>query len=196
MPKKKKSAGQPKKLSPKTKFVLALPMSMSAVDVVKRSKEAGFTVSPAHVYKIRADARNRLAKGNVAAPSFTAPAAAVGKVAPAKRLGKVSKTQFVLGIALDKPAAQVVALAKAAGLSLTEKYVYNIRSSAKSKGKLRAAPKLAAAARVETITSIKAPVTTGTLDARFVELVLEVGLGRAVALMTQLKEQLKAIRLG
>lgn len=46
-----------------------------------------------------------------------------------------NKSEFVRSIALDKPAKDVVAAAKKAGIRLTERYVYVIRSSDKAKAR-------------------------------------------------------------
>lgn len=45
----------------------------------------------------------------------------------------VSKTAFILGFAVDKPAKQVVAEGKKAGLRFSDKYVYETRASARKR---------------------------------------------------------------
>jgi len=49
----------------------------------------------------------------------------------AKRRG--SKTSFVLGLAMDLPAKEVVAKAKEEGIDLSEKYVYEVRAAQRAK---------------------------------------------------------------
>ena len=49
----------------------------------------------------------------------------------AKRRG--SKTSFVLGLAMDLPAKEVVAKAKEEGIELSEKYVYEVRAAQRAK---------------------------------------------------------------
>ena len=56
----------PKKIAKKqTKaaYVLALPRTMSAKDVVAKGKAGGISLSTAHVYAIRSDAKKRRANG-------------------------------------------------------------------------------------------------------------------------------------
>jgi hypothetical protein len=53
----------------------------------------------------------------------------------AKKAAHGSKTAFVMGISADVPAKDVVAQAKAKGISLSEAYVYNIRSTSKGGAK-------------------------------------------------------------
>jgi hypothetical protein len=47
----------------KAAYVLSLPRTMSAKDVVAKGKVAGVTLSVAHVYAIRSDAKKRKAHG-------------------------------------------------------------------------------------------------------------------------------------
>ncbi|HEX5659690.1 MAG TPA: hypothetical protein VFX59_20985, partial [Polyangiales bacterium] len=47
-----------------------------------------------------------------------------------------NKTKFVLGLARDLSAKQVVDEAKKNGITITEAHVYKIRSTAKTKGKV------------------------------------------------------------
>ena len=54
-------------------------------------------------------------------------AAGVGEGTPQK----VTKKDFVLGLPFDLPAAEVVAKAQEAGMSLSTKYVYNVRGAQK-----------------------------------------------------------------
>lgn len=48
---------------------------------------------------------------------------------------KVTKTAFVLGLPKDLPAKEVVAKAKASGISISDKGVYAIRSEAKKRSR-------------------------------------------------------------
>ena len=52
----------PKKPQTKTAYVLSLPRTMSAKEVVAKGKAAGISLSDAHVYAIRSDAKKRKAK--------------------------------------------------------------------------------------------------------------------------------------
>lgn len=93
-----------------------------------------------------------------------------------------SKTAFVLGLAKDMPASEVVAKAKAAGLELTDRYVYVIRSKAKGRagkptGRRGRPPKVAGAKRGPK-PGRKAGSAAG-LGAQFLEMALDLGLARA-----------------
>jgi len=177
---------------------------MPAIDVSKKAQQAGLILSVAHIYKIRSIAKKAKAPAKAqpkAAPAVKAVPAAkavVAKVAPLKAKAPVSKTRFVLGLPLHTPAAEVVAKAKSVGFTLTEKYVYNIRSKAKTKGKsvkkVAAAPKALVAQLAKPVA--KAAPGAASLDQRFVDLVLEVGLGRAADLLQRVQQSVKAIRLG
>ena len=61
MPKKTANAAGPKKQT-KTAYVLSLPRTLSAKEVVAKGKAAGISLSDAHVYAIRSDAKKRKAK--------------------------------------------------------------------------------------------------------------------------------------
>jgi len=61
MPKKTAKAAAPKKQT-KTAYVLSLPRTLSAKEVVAKGKAAGISLSDAHVYAIRSDAKKRKAK--------------------------------------------------------------------------------------------------------------------------------------
>jgi len=60
------------------------------------------------------------------------------KPAAARAKKPMSKTAFILGFAVDKPAKQVVAEGKKAGLVFSDKYVYETRASARKRAKLAA----------------------------------------------------------
>lgn len=72
----------------KTAFVLAQPSEMMAKDVVAKAKSEGLTISTAHVYAIRSDARRKSATAVVAShrPAKSA-AAPVPTAAPAAARG-------------------------------------------------------------------------------------------------------------
>jgi hypothetical protein len=80
-------------------------------------------------------------------------------------------------------AKDVVAKAKTDGISLTEAYVYTIRSSSKKAAK-RGARGTGRVGR---------PAGTDARDARFRELALGMGLDRARALITEMERKLAAL---
>ncbi len=67
------------------------------------------------------------------------------KAKASKGRGGLNKSAFVRSLPASLSAKDVIARAKAAGLSLTEHYVYNVRSQAKAKGTIAGGTKQAAA---------------------------------------------------
>jgi hypothetical protein len=60
MPKKKKTGAAPHaKPVTKTAFVLALPKTMSAKEVIAKGKASGVSLSAAHVYAIRSGSKKK-----------------------------------------------------------------------------------------------------------------------------------------
>jgi hypothetical protein len=94
-----------------------------------------------------------------------------------------NKTAFVLSLSPTMPAKEVLAKARAAGLKLSEKYVYVIRSKAKAggKGKRRGPGR-----------PPKAAAHGGTTDSRFVSLALDLGLARAEAILRNVRSKVRA----
>lgn len=102
-----------------------------------------------------------------------------------------SKTSFVLGFPRDMPAAEVVVKAKEAGIPLTDKYVYNIRASARAAGKTakkKPGPKPGAKRKAS-------GAGNGSVESRFVDLALDVGLARAEEMLRTLRATVKSIVL-
>jgi hypothetical protein len=105
-----------------------------------------------------------------------------------------NKSAFVRGLPGDMSAKDVVSKAKAAGLTLTENYVYTIRSAAKNKAKKGTGrgpgrPKGSKSAAVSL-------GSNGSLEKDFVAAALELGLGNAEKLLAKLRARIKAVALG
>lgn len=97
----------------------------------------------------------------------------------AKAEKKQTKADFVRSVGPSVSAKEVVAKAKAAGIALTDSYVYNVRSSVKT-----AANKAAAKPRAATKTRVAHPVArsvanTGSVESLLKAVAAEIGLGRA-----------------
>jgi hypothetical protein len=95
-----------------------------------------------------------------------------------------NKTAFVLSLSPTMSAKDVLAKARAAGLTLSEKYVYVIRSKAKAGGKGKGrgrAPQVADHA--------------SAIDSRFASLVLDLGLARAEAILRNVRSKARAAAL-
>lgn len=109
--------------------------------------------------KARKASKKKVAKKPVA-KAAKAPAKAKKPAQKRAKLERGDKTKFVLGIAREVKATDVVAQAKAAGIKLTEAYVYKVRALAtKKKAVKKAARKAAkAAAKVAPKAPAKKPV--------------------------------------
>lgn len=122
------------------------------------------------------------------------------KASPKNSTPAPSKTAFVLGLPHDMPASEVVSKGQEAGISLTDQYVYTIRSlhRAKSGEPSVRAPRGAKRGRKPASSVEAAPKAakgSATVEAQFVELALDVGLARAESLLSRLRSKAKAIVL-
>ena len=143
------------------------------------------------------------ARSEPVAKAGSARKSAVARRAKATRA--MSKKDFVESMLATTAASDVVLAAKRRGMTLTAKHVYAIRSDQRraSDARSSATPKTrAAATRFGTQMSKKAIATGGnvphaaTSEARFVELVSEIGLGRANALLSEFRSKVRSIRVG
>jgi hypothetical protein len=109
-----------------------------------------------------------------------------------------SKTSFVLSLAKDMPASEVVAKAKAAGIELTDRYVYVIRSKAKGRagkptGRRGRPPKVAGARRGPKPGKAAAASSASGLATQFLEMALDLGLARAEDLLVSLRSKVQQV---
>ena len=202
MPKPKK-APQSKAVN-KTEYVLRLPASLSAKEVVAEGKKHGVNLSVAHVYKIRSvgKLRARKAAHKVRASLPVAPKPAAPPRSEAKGR-KLSKRGFVLSFAPGSAVADIMKSAKAQGMALTRKYVYNIRSAAKTRGKAPAARRVigghapaATPARVLTARhETRAASRHGSVEEQFLNLVLDLGLSKAGQLLQRVRDKARVLSL-
>ena len=111
-------------ISKTTKFILALPRTLSAKEVLSKAKASGLKTSESNVHRVR-----RLHGGKKAtAKSATSPKeATAGNGAKA-----LTKSDYVRGFSASTPAKDVVAKAKAGGVKLDIQYVYKLRSRSKA----------------------------------------------------------------
>src|SRR5580704_1140499 len=111
-------------ISKTTKFILTLPKTLPAKEVLAKAKANGLKTSESNVHRVRRlHGRRSKASASVVAPTS---AATVGLKAKA-----LKKSDFVRGLSASTPAKEVVARAKAAGVKLDLQYVYKIRSRSK-----------------------------------------------------------------
>jgi hypothetical protein len=193
-----------------TKLILTLPMDLSVAEVIERAKEAGMETNEKNVSRVRADQKKRLAAGAqkpaVKPPAAKKPAAKAEPTgAPAAlptAAGTMTKADFVRGLPRTMSAKDIVAHAKAAGIELTEKYVYKARTPRKG---AKAAAKPATAVRPVPVA--KAPATvqaptppktapTGSDEVALRKLVLALGVTRSRQLLDELERGLAALIAG
>lgn len=112
---------------------------------------------------------------------------------PRKKGGKrtVNKSQFVREQPVTMTAKQVVTKAKDAGITLSEKYVYNIRAKANARkrvgrpGRPGRPPKAVTAMRA----------ASGN-ESKLIDLALEMGLAKAEALLARVRTKIREAAIG
>ncbi|MEO8874915.1 MAG: hypothetical protein ABI461_04945 [Polyangiaceae bacterium] len=121
---------------------------------------------------------------------------------PAKP-AKITKASFVRGIASTVPAKEVVAKAKAVGMTLSEKHVYVIRSDAKKRSKKRGAAGKAAGGAAPsaspastTSTAGKSTGGSGSNETNFRKLVLALGISKSRTLVSDVERRLNELISG
>lgn len=102
--------------------------------------------------------------------------------------GKMSKADFVRSQPADMPAKEVVAKAKAAGLSISDNYVYTLRYEAKKAGKTPGAPK--GAKKNASVKSTRA--SSNGVEDLLRAAASEIGLSRAIAILQEQQTVLRA----
>lgn len=99
----------------------------------------------------------------------------------AKRL--VNKSAFVREQPLSMTAREVVAAAKAKGITLSDKYVFNIRAKAKAAGKRGPGRPAGRPRKVN---------GSSSAETAFVDAALDLGLARASELLTRVRQSAHA----
>jgi hypothetical protein len=176
----KKKTSSPTKRITKTAFVKSLPKDTPAKEVVEKAMAHGIEISEGYVYEIRSAAK-RPKKGGKATSRTTAPKKSTSKRGPTKGAA-TSKRGFIESLPASTPVAEVVAAAKKAGLAISNNYVYFLRSGSKKKTKAlgKHSP---------------AKSNDGSVEARFVDLALDVGLARAEEMLRSLRAKVRSIVL-
>jgi hypothetical protein len=115
MPKKSTSSKTPSK----TAFVLSLPPTMPAKDVLSKAKASGLKLTEAYIYSIRSKAKGRVGQ----------PAARRGRPPKAASAGSAPVSSGAGGSGLER---QFLSLALDLGLARAESLLSNLRSKLKS----------------------------------------------------------------
>jgi hypothetical protein len=156
----------------KSDFIRAQPATLSAAEVVAKAKTEGIKLDRVLVYKVRIRARA---------------GASSAKSKPGPKKGGSSKASFVRSLPASTPAKEVVAKAKALGMTLSVNYVYNIRGAAKTASKNRRA-----AAR--TGASVPRPVVSASsAESLLKALAAELGLGRALEILSSERARVRTL---
>jgi hypothetical protein len=113
---------------------------------------------------------------------------------------KTTKASFVRAIPSSVPAKEVVAKAKAAGMTLSEKHVYVIRSDAKKRSKKRAAkgsaPKAPSAGHSTLAAKSVASSGGSATETTFRKLVLALGIPKSRSLVSDVERRLNQLISG
>ena len=186
----------PRPQSDLTKYILSLPAALATKEVIAKAKEKGFVTTEKNVHRVRAAKRKSAGKPAAAAnkPAAASPKKAAAKPGRKPKGGKGgNKSAFVRGLAASMPAKEVVAAAKAAGISLNDKYVYNIRAAHRAKKK--SGPKSAPAATARAVASpiVRRAAAKGGAEHTFVSAALDMGLTRASELLALLRDKVRSL---
>jgi hypothetical protein len=174
MPKAKTS-----KSPTKANFVRNQPATMSADEVVTKAKSAGLTIDRNLVYKVRG---RRIANGKSKKISTTTSGVA--------KKPHPSKADFVRAHANLSP-QEIAAKAKAEGVKLNVRYVYNVRTSDKATRKKKRA------AKARTLTPASAngarPSVNSNAENLLKAVAAELGLGRAMEILAGERARVRAV---
>jgi hypothetical protein len=189
------------KITPnKSDFIRKQPSSLSAAEVVAKGKAAGIKFSTQLVYNVRNGSKGK--KGAAKKTSTPKPTVAASTKAT------VSKAAFVRAHASLSP-KEIVKKAKAEGVKLDVRYVYNVRGYDKTKGKKKAAKARAPATKAtaptarptraasRTAPSVPRPITsTRSAEDLLRAVAAEIGLGRAIEQLQGERARVRAILRG
>lgn len=112
------------------------------------------------------------------------------------KIKSTNKSAFVRGLPGDMSAKDVVAKAKAGGITLTENYVYTIRSAAKNKSKKGGTGRGPGRPKGSKSSASVSLSSNGSLEKNFIESALELGLGNAEKLLAKLRARIRSVALG
>lgn len=113
-------------------------------------------------------------------------------MAPKKTSKKTSKADFVRNVPPSTPVKDVIAKAKAAGLSVSKTYVYLVRGSARTKATKKPPARRVTIARRGA--SVARPIATMSSAEDLLKAVAaEVGLGRAMVILAGERARLRAV---
>jgi hypothetical protein len=174
------------KKTSKAEFLRSIPASMPLEEVMARAHKAGVSVSLREVTVPRDRAFTKKWTGRArrhAGGSREKPTIDVGSSR------RVNKSAFVRALPETLSAAQVVAKAKEAGITLSEKHVSVIRSLARSKTRA-AAPKARVVGRAGVAESRRRSTSDREVEQRLADLVLAHGARHVEAALAAIRERM------
>jgi hypothetical protein len=180
-------------------FIREQPPTTSAAEVVEKGKAAGFTFDASLVGKVRRRTLSNASHGRTRRTAARSPSTAPS---PRSRKPVTSKAEFVRTLPSSTPAKEVVAKARAAGISITENHVYSVRSvdkRAKKKSSAKShAPKPAVTAAAVTAASVvngsaSAPKVSAKAESLLKAVAAEIGLGNAIAILQSERARVRGL---
>jgi hypothetical protein len=150
-------------------FIRQQPTTMSTVEIIEKGKAAGLTIRPGLVYEVRRATKARKAVAKKTASTVTKKSAKSVQ----------SKADFVRSNR-NLPPKEVVAKAKASGISLDVGYVYNVRGADKANRKRKRAAKVV----VTTVANGGGSSVSASAETLLKALGAELGLGRAIGILS------------
>jgi len=179
----------PEAKSPQTKpsisnsaFIRLQPSTMSAAEVVAKAKTAGLTIRPGLIYEVR-----RAAKVKKGAAKKSSTKTGATSRSPARQ----SKADFVRANRNLSP-QEIVAKAKAAGIKLGVRYVYNVRGGDKAaRKKKRGAAKPTAS--TPAVANGMRPSINANAENLLKAIGAELGLGKAIEILSGERVRVRAV---
>jgi hypothetical protein len=178
-------------ISETTTFILSLPTTLPAKEVLAKAKARGIKTSENNVHRVRrihGRSKQAIAKALTSAAAKAAPARV--EAGPNESAVAPTKSDFVRSFPLNTPAKQIVQKGTAAGIELDVRYVHKVQSRSKP----AAAPKTPATARPvktqassarSTLASAKgaSPRLSSSVEGLLRAVAAEIGLARAVEIL-------------
>lgn len=113
------------------------------------------------------------------------------KKSAAESSKSINKTAFVLELPADMSAKEVIDKGKAAGIKLTDRYVYSIRSKAKVRGGTPGRRGRPRGTGKSAVLGSGRGGSGGGLESRFFDVALDLGLSKAENLLSSLRARVK-----
>jgi hypothetical protein len=175
-------------------FIREQPRTMSAAEVVEKGKAAGLKFDPSLVGKVR---RRALSNGAHAKTTRTAARSTSTTPSPRSMKPVKSKAEFVRTLPSSTPAKEVVAKAKAAGISITETHIYGVRAADRRAKKKSAAKSNASKPAVTGAAIVNGPTSAPKVSAKAESLLkavaAEIGLGNAIEVLQSERARVRGL---